>query len=244
MKPALYLALPLMAVGLMLAETSDAQPYTVYAPPATFAGAPGCQTCPPPVPPPVVVQPAPRRCCILRFCDWLCGRNRPQTTIAAMPIVQAPPVTCAPVCAPTCAPACGCSPCESGGCPTGSCGTMPAPSLSNHSFAPSTYAASSPMTYQQNYPVQQASYAQPASSYAPRSTAYAQPTSTYAQPARSYTPPQSTYAQPASSYTQPVSTYAQPAAPVRQVNYTAQGTPQSYSLRAPHPTQVQWSSGR
>ena len=241
MKPALYFVAPLMVGGLMLAQASIAQPYTVYSPQTTFAAGPACQTCPPPVPPPVVAQPAPRRCCIFRFCDWLCGRNRSQTTIAAMPIVQAPPVTCAPVCAPSC----GCSPCECGNCPSGgSFGAMPAPSLSSRPVAPSTYAATAPANYRPSYPVQQASYAPPASGYAQRTTAYAQPTSTYAQPARGYAAPTSTYAPPANTYAQPTRTYAQPTTPVRQVNYTAQGTPQSYSQRAPYPAAMQWGAGR
>ncbi|WP_425396737.1 hypothetical protein [Aeoliella sp.] len=255
MKPTLWIVVPLVAVGCLLATASHAQPYTVYAPPVSTYAAPGaCQTCPPPVPPPVVVQPAPRRCCLFRLCDWICGRPAPQPTIAAMPIVPAPQVTCMPTCAPVCAPACGCSPCEcGGGCPTGGCSTMPAPSLSSRPIAPSTYAATAPTTYQQ-YPVQQASYARPTTTYSQPATTYSQPaagyaapTSTarpvnYAQPARTYTAPTATV-RPI-NYTQPTTTYAAPTTPVRQVNYTAPAVRQSYSKRAPSPAAVQWGAGR
>lgn len=123
----------------------------VAAPPTYVAPA-----CPPVVsPPPMVVEP-PRRCCVLRFCDWICGRPAPQPTVVAMPVVPTQPV-CPPV-----IPTCGCNPCACGNCPT-----MPAPSLTSFNTAPTAYTASAPTTYQAAYPVQQASYVPPVTTFQP-----------------------------------------------------------------------------
>lgn len=127
-----------------------ATPYTTYSPVKV-------QAYQPVVPSQVVVQ-QPRRCCLQRFCDWICGRDT-TTVVSAPPVMQAatyaPCNTCPPPACSTCPPtgygscsACGTSPC--------SCGTAPAlsylPGSTPAALAPnSAYATAYATPYAASY---------------------------------------------------------------------------------------------
>ncbi len=222
MKRGLVYGLLLAGGVLLLARTSHAQCATCPAPVTTFA-APQTQQVFQPVVPSTVVVEQPRRCCLLRFCDWLCGTD-PQPVVATVPTMQTVSFAPAATCAPVCAPPCGCNACptDCGTCP--SCNTMAAPALSSRFMPQSTYAAYGATPYAGSSPIQQVNY----SGYSSNSNVV-YGASTPGQTSQAY------YGQ--ATATEPSSSYTYPASGVQRATYQAPSyQAPTYQAPAPRPS--------
>ena len=195
---ALITGLVVLASKPAFAQRSSCPQPTVAYSPVTV------QACQPVTPNPVVVQQE-RRCCLLRFCDWLWGRNT-TTVVTAPPVAQA--VSYAPCPAPACStcPPTGCSDCPACGTSPCCCGAAPALSYRSSSSTSQIAVQSypySPRTVATNRSIGATPYTTPMYASPPRQL-YSQPTySTFQPSVRSQSLPRSNYVVPA-TYQAPV----------------------------------------